>query len=212
MGVAWVEFDVTLSGDGNLILFHDETLDRTTNGTGQVANTSLADLKKLDAGAWFDRRYRGERIPTIYEAAEVLTELGLNANIEIKAARGYEAETGWAVGRYLATEWPQNLLAPIVSSFSTEALEAMADEAPGYPRGLLVGKLPRTWRSQAERLGCALIHCAHGHLRKAQALAVREAGLHLLCYTVNSARTARKLWNWGVESVFSDYPERLLDM
>lgn len=212
MGLAWVEFDVMLSGDGNLVLIHDETVNRTTNGTGLVSELSLDELQKLDAGSWFDKRFRRQRIPTIYEATDVISDLGLNANIEIKPAKGYEGETGWALGRYLATEWPTSLIAPIISSFSAEALEAVAVEAPGFPRALLVGRLPRNWRAQTKRLGCSLLHCSQGYLRKSDAEKIRDSGLHLVCYTVNNARKARNLWGWGVNAVISDHPDRLLDI
>ena len=210
MGLTWVEFDVMLSGDGNLVLIHDETVDRTTNGKGHVATMTLEELKKLDAGSWFDHKYRRQRIPTIYEATEVISSLGLNANIEIKPSKGFEGETGWALGRYLATEWPNTLLTPIISSFSAEALEAVAAEAPGFPRALLVGRVPRNWRAQTKRLGCSLLHCSQGHLRKSEAIRIRDAGMHLLCYTVNNRNKARILWNWGVNAVFCDYPENLI--
>ncbi len=212
MGLAWVEFDVMLSGDGNLVLMHDECVDRTTNGTGRVADLSVPQLKRLDAGSWFDTKYRRQRIPTIFEATESLISYGLNANIEIKPSQGLEGETGWALGRYLATEWPQNLMAPIISSFSAEALEAVAVEVPGFPRALLVGRVPRNWRALTKRLGCSLLHCSHGHLRKKEAERIRESGMQLLCYTVDNARKARILWNWGVEAVFSDYPDRILNI
>lgn len=212
MGVAWVEFDVMLSGDGTLVLFHDETVNRTTNGKGRVDEMTLPELQQLDAGSWFDRRFRGERVTTLQETAEVLSELGMNANIEIKPSTGHESETGWAVGRFLATEWPHLLMAPIISSFSTEALEEVAAEAPGFPRGLLMERIPKNWRKETERLGCSLLHCSHRFLRKAQAAEIRDSGIHLLCYTVNERRRAQQLWNWGVEAVFSDYPDRLLDI
>lgn len=212
LGLSWVEFDVMLSGDGNLVLIHDETVDRTTNGTGYVAELTLEELQRLDAGSWYDPKFRQQRIPTIYQATEAMLGLGLSANIEIKPSRGYEGETGWALGRYLATEWPTSLVTPIISSFSPEALETVATEAPGFPRALLVSKIPRTWRAYTKRLGCSLIHCSHGYLRKSEAERILDSGLHLLCYTVNNPRKARTLWKWGVESVFSDYPDRLLSI
>ncbi|PPR64855.1 MAG: Glycerophosphoryl diester phosphodiesterase [Alphaproteobacteria bacterium MarineAlpha4_Bin2] len=212
MGLTWIEFDVMLSGDGNLVLIHDETVDRTTNGTGRVADLTVEQLKRLDAGSWFNPKFRRQRIPTIFEATEAVMSYDLSANIEVKPSKGFEGETGWALGRYLATEWPQNLIAPIISSFSAEALEAVAVEAPGFPRALLVERVPRTWKALTSRLGCSLIHCSQGHLRKKEAERIVETGMHLLCYTVNNARKAHTLWNWGVEAVFSDYPDRLLNI
>jgi len=88
----------------------------------------------------------------------------------------------------------------------------VAVEAPGFPRALLVDRVPRSWRAQTKRLGCSLLHCNQGHLRKAEAEKIRETGLHLVCYTVNNARKARNLWGWGVNAVISDHPDRLLDI
>src|SRR5262245_35511267 len=83
MGCGGVEFDVMLSADGVPVLIHDETLERTTNGHGSVATTAYASLASLDAGAWFDPRFRGERVPTLDQAGKLCVELGLWANIEV---------------------------------------------------------------------------------------------------------------------------------
>src|ERR1700683_1095896 len=67
LGCTWVEFDVRLSLEDRPIIFHDDTLERTTEGTGPVGATTLVDLLSLDAGSFFDFAYRGERIPTLDE-------------------------------------------------------------------------------------------------------------------------------------------------
>lgn len=212
LGAAWVEFDVMLSGDGVPVLIHDETVNRTTDGQGRVSDKPLAALQALDAGRWFARRFAGQRIPALAETVETLAALGLAANVEIKPAAGHEAETGLVVGRFLATRWPAGLPTPIVSSFSKAALETLAAEAPRLPRALLVGRVPDDWQTEVRRLGCASLHCSQRHLTRRQAEAVLASGTHLLCYTVNRRSTARKLFGWGVEALFSDYPDRLLDM
>ncbi len=212
LGAAWVEFDAMLTGDGEIVLIHDERVDRTTDGNGRVAAMDLAVLRRLDAGSWFDPKFAGERIPTLGEAAALLADLGLGANVEIKPASGHERATGRAVGEFLANEWPEGLLAPILSSFSEEALDAARLAAPNVPRGLLVGRVPADWRGRLERLGCAGIHCAQKQLRPDQAEAILTAGIRLLAYTVNDADRARTLLGWGVEAVFTDYPDRLRDI
>lgn len=68
------EFDVRRAIDGTLVCVHDDTLDRTTNGTGRVAEKTLLELKKLDAGGWFDPRFRGQRIPTIDEIFTLIAQ------------------------------------------------------------------------------------------------------------------------------------------
>src|ERR1700753_901417 len=83
-GAQWVEFDVKLTRDGVPILMHDETLDRTTDGSGKVADTDWADIQKLDAGSKFDGRFRGEKIPHLAEALRCMLDAGLRPMIELK--------------------------------------------------------------------------------------------------------------------------------
>src|SRR5262249_59307691 len=74
-GATWIEFDVKLTSDGHPILMHDPTLDRTTNGKGNVAETTLAAIRELDAGSWFGGRFAREKVPTLEEALEVMSGL-----------------------------------------------------------------------------------------------------------------------------------------
>ena len=145
LGVRWVEFDAKLTGDGQVVLFHDETLERTTDGSGPVADMALEDLRALDAGGWFGEPFRGERIPTLSETLAVLGELKLGANVEIKPDPGREEATGDTVARILAREWPRDLPPPIVSSFKAEIPARGKDGGSGLPprphRGRRAGRL-----------------------------------------------------------------------
>ena len=209
MGMRWVEFDVRLSRDGHPVLFHDEHLSRTTDGQGRVADHDLVELKTLDAGAYFDPAFRGERIPTLNEAINVLEILGLGANVEIKPDGDRETETAQVVFRTLKTFWPSSLPPPIISSFSTLALAVSAAGAPEWEHALLVDIIPRDWRRRLDALGSTALHCNARRLVRERAAEVIAAGIPLRCYTVNSARVARKLFAWGVSAVFTDAPDRL---
>lgn len=209
LGVRWVEFDVQLSRDGHVILFHDDTLGRTTGGRGAVGSLTLAALQQLDAGVWFGPEFRGERIPTLSEAMVALGELGLGANVEIKPAPGRAAETARAVADLLQREWPAGLPAPLISSFAVEAVQVMRDTAPEFPRALLARELPADWKGRLRDLGCTGVHCAHDRLKAVPAAEIIEAGYALRCYTVNERKRAETLFRWGVDSVFTDYPDRL---
>ncbi|MGQ0551791.1 MAG: glycerophosphodiester phosphodiesterase [Planctomycetota bacterium] len=208
-GVSWVEFDVKLSRDGVALLMHDETLERTTNGRGRVADTAWSTIAALDAGARFGPRFVGERVPTLAQTVELLDELGLGANVEIKPCPGREVETGRLVATELARLWPARLPAPVLSSFSEAALEAARAAAPQLARGLLVGALPLDWQARAERLGCIAVHCGARELTAEQVRAVKQAGYPLLVYTVNDAAQAAQLRAWGVDSLVTDDPPAL---
>jgi len=83
LGVRWVEFDAALSSDGEIVLFHDDTLKRTTGRAGRLAETTWADLQGLDAGSWFSEDFAGEPIPTLRQAFQLLADLGLGAVIKL---------------------------------------------------------------------------------------------------------------------------------
>lgn len=204
-----MEFDVRLSRDGHPILFHDQRLERTTNGRGRVADRDLADLKRLDAGAWFGRHFRGEPIPTLVEALATAEALGLGINVEIKPDRDQEAETARAAIEVMRSAWPHHLPRPVISSFRPRAAAVAAAAAPDYEHALLVETVPRDWRRRLDALGGTALHCDARRLRRDMALQVIAAGVPLRCYTVNGARLARRLFAWGVEAVFTDDPMRL---
>lgn len=197
LGFRGVEFDVMLAGDGTPVLMHDETLERTTGAKGAVARTPYAELAKLDAGD-------GERIPRFAEAAALCRSLGLWANVEIKPARGFERATGETVAELAAFLWRGSAHAPVLSSFSREALEAAHAAAPGLPRGLVAEALPQDWKAALSALRCTSLHCSHEHIHPAQVPEVRAAGYALLCWTVNAPQVARRLFGWGVNCVVTD--------
>ena len=202
MGFRGVEFDVMLAGDGTPVLMHDETLERTTNGRGAVAQTPYPVLARLDAG-------KGEPVPSFEQAGRLCRELGLWANVEIKPAQGHERATGEAVGRMAQFLWRGADLAPLLSSFSAEALAAVRDAAPELPRGVLMGKILVDWERQVRRLECVALHCDHKHLDEALARQVRSARYGLLVYTVNEPAAARRLFGWGIDCLVTDALDRI---
>ncbi|MBV8119155.1 MAG: glycerophosphoryl diester phosphodiesterase [Alphaproteobacteria bacterium] len=209
LGCRWVEFDVRLTADRELILFHDDRLERTTDSCGNVGALPSSAIRCCDAGAWFDASFAGERVPTLAEAIELLSELGLGANVELKSQRGNAIQTGMAAADLLARLWPQHLPRPLISSFSPDTLEAARYRAPTMARGLLLRGAGGRWR-RAEALGCATVNADHRFLRPAVVAQIRNAGYSVLAYTVNEPARARELFAWGVCSVFSDVPHMIL--
>jgi len=204
LGFAGVEFDVMLAGDGTPVLIHDESLERTTGVKGEVARTPYAELAKLDAGAWRGERWRGERIPAFADAARLCGELGLWANVEIKPAKGHARATGDAVARAAQAFWAGAPRAPLLSSFSVEALAAARAAAPGLARGYLVDRIPPDWRETMRTLGCAALHCHYRAISPGLAAEIHAAGYAVLCWTVNDVGDARRLLGWGVDCLVTD--------
>jgi glycerophosphoryl diester phosphodiesterase len=204
MGFRAVEFDVMLSSDKVPVLIHDETLERTTNGRGRVASTPFPELATLDAGAWFGDAYRGEPLPSFQQAGKLCVELGLWANVEIKPAPGFERETGECAARLARELWRGFAPLPLLSSFEPTALEAARSTAPELSRGYLTDHLGPGWREAARSIDCVSVHCNWRRLTPAQTEEAHDAGFWLLCYTVNDAESARTLFSWGVDAVFTD--------
>jgi glycerophosphoryl diester phosphodiesterase len=209
-GVPWVEFDVRLARDGRCVLLHDDTLERTTTGTGRADLLGFEALQRFDAGAWFGPTFAGERVPSFEETIDLLAALGLGANVEVKPGPGAEVATGKAVAEVLRARWPKSLPTPLVSSFKEASLAAVREAAPELPRGLLISEVPPDWRARAEALGCVTIHCNHKKLERARAREIVEAGFPLLAYTVNEPARAEELWRWGLTTMITDCPDRLL--
>ena len=203
LGCRGVEFDVMLAADGVPVLIHDETLQRTTSGQGRVAALSSAQLAALDAGGRHHPAFAVEPVPTLDEALQLCTALGLWANVEIKPSAGQEAGTGRVVARHAATAKGQLLL----SSFSAEALRTAADEAAQLPRAILVEAIPADWRDLVAAVGALAVHCAARELTAEALAAVRGDGLPLACYTVNRRDDAERLFAMGVSAVFTDRPD-----
>jgi glycerophosphoryl diester phosphodiesterase len=204
LGAAWVEFDVKLTRDGTAVLFHDERLERTTDGRGAVARITLAELRKLDAGAWFAPAFAGERVPTLAEALALCGELGVGINLEIKPCPGREAETARVAVETLLEHWPEGRPAPLISSFAPVCLAVALKLAPAMPRGYLAGGLPARWQQQLEACGCATLHLSDRRTGARQRAQVLAAGVPLLLYTVNDPGRARQLLAAGVTALFTD--------
>ena len=209
-GAAMVEFDIKLSGDRQLIVMHDDRLERTTDGNGAVAETPLEAIRGLDAGAWFAPAFRGTLVPTLEETLMVLGELRLAANIEIKPNPGQESETATAAADFLGKHWPKHLPAPLISSFNRESLAAMRDAAPELPRGLLIWEKPSDWSAAARALACRSVHCAARHLTPDWAAEIKRQGYGLAVYTVNDPDLAKRLRRWGADSIITDRPGAML--
>ena len=137
LGYAGVEFDVMLAADATPILMHDQRLERTTSGSGMIAETAYRDMLKLDAGSWYSREHAGEPVPSFERAGRLCIELGLWANVEIKPSTGVEAETGTAAALVARELWRGAPLQPLLSSFHPLALAAAREAAPEPPRGVL---------------------------------------------------------------------------
>ncbi len=208
-GARWVEVDVKLSRDGVCILMHDDLLRRTTNGRGEVAQYDIDELARLDAGSWFNRRFAGERIPTLVETLELCLALDLDINLEIKPCPGRQHETAIRMVETLQRHWPAGRPWPLISSFAVASLEEVRLHAPEMPRGLLIGRPTKRARDMLDRLDCVTLHCDAKRVSRELVSKLAATGRPVLCYTVNDPHRARRLLEMGVASIITDRPADL---
>jgi glycerophosphoryl diester phosphodiesterase len=200
--------DVCASRDGEIVVIHDDTLQRTTNGRGLVRDVSLPALKRLDAGSWFHRRFAGERIPTLSEVIRLARRGGAGLFIEMKPGThldgGFEREVVRLLARERMTE------RAFVMSFNHAAVGRVKTIEPKIKTLLLIAK-----RTSLEKLLHAISHHRADGLSVAARLANRTlvTALHargklVVAWTVNSVRQGRRLAALGLDGITTDWPER----
>jgi len=206
-GYRMFECDVKLSADEVPFLLHDATLERTTNGRGIAGQLSWAELSRLDAGSWHSRAYAGEPIASLEAVARYCVVNGFALNIEIKPTPGAESLTGALVADAAARLWanaPAGVMAPLLTSFSPDALEAAQTAQPQLPRGLLLEQLWTGWLETALRLGCVAVVCNQALWDESSARQARSAGLRMSSYTVNDEWAAERLLALGTDTIITD--------
>jgi len=195
LGAAWIELDVRLTGDGKLAVFHDATLERTTNGRGRIDETDTQTLSQLDAGD-------GQPVPLLDQALVLARNRHLGVNIEIKGRPESARQTVTVLSQALSGHNEPILISSFKAAFLTQAMVQL----PHLPRGLLFKGLPTDWRTRAESLAATSIHCRNREITQDQVEAIKAEGYLCAVFTVNDPQRAKTLWSWGVDSVFSDLP------
>ncbi len=211
MGAKWVELDVKLTKDFVPIIFHDDDLDRTTNGHGPVANMNLGDIQDLEAGSWFSESFAGIKIPTLEEAIDVIMHHNLGVNLEIKPCPGREKDTAEAMLDLMSQIW-DDADRLLISSFSFVSLETALDMAPEWARGVLFeSDLPENWKEIAQYLEATTINIDGRTVKRETVEEIIDLEKRVLAYTINDVHLARRLRSWGVDSFFTDDLETIHD-
>lgn len=210
-GFRMFECDVQLSADGELFLLHDERLERTTSGHGFARELGWPALRALDAGSWHGSAFVGEPLLTLAGLAMFCQAAGCALNVELKPAPGADEAIGAAAAILLQNCW-HAALPPLLSSYSVAALAAARICAPQLPRALLLGSMDDKSIDTALELACVALVVEHHAVCSAQVRAAHEAGLALLCCTVNEAARALALLAWGVDGLITDAIDRFGDL
>ncbi|GAA1736168.1 glycerophosphodiester phosphodiesterase [Microcella frigidaquae] len=206
-GAEVLEFDLRMTADGHAVVFHDELLDRTTDGVGPLATRTLAELQALDAGSWYGSRWAGTRIPTFDEVLPLLQASDARALIELKGLWDPEPMREIIAGIYRYGVQDRVVLA----SFELPTLFALWREAPSLPRAVIVRRLPDDPIAYAALVGATTIVTSLRSFTVDPEAAprLRAAGFTLIVYTLNRADLWQSALDLGVDGVVTDAPRRL---
>ncbi|RYM06719.1 glycerophosphodiester phosphodiesterase [Sporolactobacillus sp. THM7-7] len=210
VGSDGIELDVHLTKDQEVVVMHDEKVNRTTNGKGSIKSFTLKELKELDAGSWFSRQYKGERVPTLEEALKVLDSFPGVLNIELKTDRNVYPTIEERVVR-LVDRFRPNL--PVVySSFNHETLIRLKQVDSNADFALLLWeRLAEPWR-YTEQVGASAQHLWEPSALSNTAEQLQEHGIKVRAWTVNKPKNMQKVFEFGLDALITDYPEVALDL
>jgi len=206
-GADGVELDAKLTSDGHVIVIHDSTVDRTTDGKGRVASFTLEAIRKLDAGKWFNEKFSGTKVPLLEEVFEIV---GKEKMINIELKNYTTSQDGLMIKVCELIKRHNNQGQILFSSFFPSTLKIGAQVLPEVPRGLLtLAGLPGLWaRSFGFMFGN--YQALHPHISSTSRETVQRA--HRLkrrvhVWTVNTPEEINQLKEWGVDGIITDDPQ-----
>jgi glycerophosphoryl diester phosphodiesterase len=203
-GAQMCELDVQATRDGAVIVMHDETVDRTTDGHGAVAALTLDQIRQLDAGVKLGEKFRGTTVPTLAEVFEATAgKLGLN--IEIKEG-SVERQVCDLMGQYDA------LTTSMVSSFEWKALETVRALDPAIRVALLAEKDPNRLIDAAVATRAYAVNPRYDLASAAFCDRAHAFDLKVLVWTVDAPEAMRTLIQNGVDGIMTNYPKRLREL
>ncbi|MBC7878393.1 MAG: glycerophosphodiester phosphodiesterase [Anaerolineales bacterium] len=206
-GVDGVELDVKLTSDGHVIVIHDSTVDRTTNSKGRVASLALEEIRKLDAGSWFNEKFAGTKVPLL---EEVFALVDKNKLINIELTNYSTPRDGLVIKVCELIKRHNNHPQIIFSSFFSSNLKIASQILPVVPRGLLaMPGLVGLWaRSFGFMFGdYQALHPHVSNASKEQVKRVHRLKRRIHVWTANTPAEITQLKEWNVDGIFTDDPQ-----
>ncbi|SHK16758.1 glycerophosphoryl diester phosphodiesterase [Geosporobacter subterraneus DSM 17957] len=206
LGADGLEIDVQMSKDGHLVICHDERVDRTTDGTGAIQALTLKELQKLDAGSWFSKEFKGEKIPVLEDLLDCLRGRNILLNIELKNGivlyEGLEEKILEALGIYRMEH------CTVLSSFNHYSLLKIKGLNPRIKVGILyVAGMVRPWE-YARSIGADGLHPIYYSVRPEIVAGAQTHQMPIYTYTVNEISDLEKIAGMEVAGIITDYPDR----
>ncbi len=199
LGTDIIELDIRLCKTSEIVVIHDETVDRTTNGQGYVAALSLTELHSLDAG-------KGQRIPTLKEVLRLINKK-IQINIEIKDPLTVEPLAQMLTEYISKRHWRYDHF--LVSSFDHTCLKKLHELNPEINIGILITKIPPGLKTLARQLNAYSINISKDYITPAFTKQMQARGHKIFVWTVDNYKTINKMKKMGVDGIASNFPDRL---
>ncbi len=211
IGADFMELDVRSTADGEIVCIHDSTVDRTTDGSGEVSEMTLEQVQALDAGAWIDDDFAGERIPLLGDVLEQIAPR-LVIDIEIKQ-RGIAEQVAQIVQQAGAVR------RVTIVSFDTGDLRTAKSTEPQLACGLISSgpdgddiEAERALIASALECGASFLTCSHGSVTESLVRECHLMGLLLMAWTMDQPEDIERMIDMQVDALVSNYPGRALEM
>lgn len=205
-----IELDVHMSKDGYLVVCHDETLNRTTNGKGFIKQYNLYELKKLDAGSYFDKKFKGEKLPLLEEVLDLVKSTDLFLNIEIKAGSIFypniEEKVINLINKYNIKD------RTIISSFDHFSVVKVKQIDKEIKTGILYTEALANPLEYTKTTSADAIHPNFLTLTKEIVDEARMSGILVNTYTINEEDDIKKISDFGVDAIITDFPDKALSI
>ena len=204
-----IELDIQMTRDGHVVVLHDETIQRTSNGSGFVRDFTLEELKKLDFGSWFSKDFSDEPIPTLREVFQSLSSWKGLLNIEVKNSIICYPGILEKMMEVVSESYFQGNI--VYSSFNHESMYQLKKLYPEANTAALIEMAFPKVESYAEMLGVSAIHPYFEFISSQWMDECLKADLKVRTYTVNSCEEVREMKRLGVHAVITNYPDRALE-
>ena len=205
LGAGFIETDLHLTRDARFVAIHDPTLERTTNGKGNVRDSSLAEIRKLDAGLWFDREFMGQKVPTLEEIVEFGAKHDVIFYLELK----YEAAWGMHHSLVGALQKSGGAARSIIISSSEPTLTALRQVDPSAMMGLIFDEANQDHTKAGIELGVRQLCPQYSLVTNEMVEQAHALDLQVATWTVDDAATMRAMIAAKVDGIMTNFPDRL---
>lgn len=206
--ITGVEIDVHLTRDGEIVVIHDEKVNRTTNGKGYVKDKTLKELHELDCGSWYSEEWSGEKIPTLDEIFDIFEDTNHRLNIELKTdVFPYDGLADKVVDLAAKRGFTDRVL---ISSFNHEDIQSIVQDKQ-VESAILTFEVLVDVYDYARIIGTKRIHVSLPSAFRRMTTDALRKGAIVYVYTVNDLSYAEELQKIGVHGIFTDHPEKMLE-